>query len=82
MGNECKTYTATTVFPAEVWADTRTDSLFSKHKMASFWNGSRMKGYSLAGVVEGALIGTNSASGGIATCESQIDITQNVHVEA
>ena len=39
-------YSATTVFPADVCADTKTDWLFSKHFSDSFWNGSRMKGYS------------------------------------
>lgn len=39
-------YSATTVFPADVCADTKTDWLFSKHFSDSFWKGSRMKGYS------------------------------------
>lgn len=62
------TYTATTVLPADVWADTRTDWLFSRHSRASFWKGSRINGYSLAGFSIIGFRGTNSASGGIATC--------------
>lgn len=42
-------YSATTVLPADVCADTKTDWLFSMHKIASFWNGSKTNGYSLAG---------------------------------
>ena len=30
-------YSATTVFPAEVWAATNTLSLVSKHRTACFW---------------------------------------------
>lgn len=40
------THSAHTVFPAEVWADTRTDWLLSIHRIASRWKGSRRKGYS------------------------------------
>lgn len=40
------THSAHTVLPAEVCADTRTDSLLSIHKMASRWKGSRINGYS------------------------------------
>ena len=40
-----KTYSAMTVLPAEVWADTRTDCWLSKHLMASCWKGSKIKGY-------------------------------------
>lgn len=40
------THSAQTVLPAEVCADTSTDSLLSIHKMASRWNGSRINGYS------------------------------------
>lgn len=40
------THSAQTVLPADVCADTSTDSLLSMHKMASRWNGSRTKGYS------------------------------------
>ena len=61
------THTATTVLPAEVCADTSTDWLFSKHNRASFWNGSKMNGYSLAGLPSGVLRGSNSVSGGMAT---------------
>ena len=61
------TYTATTVLPADVWADTKTDWLFSKHKRASFWNGSSMNGNSLAKLSGILDKGTNSASGGSAT---------------
>ena len=42
-------YSALTVLPAEVCADTSTDSFRSMHLIASRWNGSRMNGYSLAG---------------------------------
>lgn len=51
------TYSATTVFPADVWADTNTLWLFSMHKIASFWKGSNRKGYSLAGTELGGLKG-------------------------
>lgn len=61
------THTATTVFPAEVWAETKTDWLFSKHNMASFWKGSRMNGYSLEGLLWDCCKGTKSRSGGTAT---------------
>lgn len=46
--NTCSTdtHSAHTVLPAEVCADTRTDSLLSIHKMASRWKGSRINGYS------------------------------------
>ena len=60
-------YTATTVLPADVWADTSTDWLFSKHNNASFWKGSRMKGYSFAGLAVVDFNASNTASGGIAT---------------
>lgn len=40
------THSAQTVLPAEVCADTSTDSLLSIHKIASRWKGSRIKGYS------------------------------------
>lgn len=40
------THSAQTVLPAEVCADTSTDSLLSMHRIASRWNGSRTKGYS------------------------------------
>ena len=39
-------YSATTVLPAEVCADTRTDCEFSMHRIASLWNGSSTNGYS------------------------------------
>lgn len=67
-----KTYSATTVFPADVWADTNTDWLFSRHNTASFWNGSRMNLYSFAGFSAEGLRGTNSSSGGIATYNKRI----------
>lgn len=50
-------YSATTVFPADVWADTRTDWLFSMHKIASRWNGSKTNLYSFAGGVVGWMRG-------------------------
>lgn len=62
-----RTYTATTVFPADVWAETSTDWLFSKHSKASFWKGSRINGNSWAGFSGGGFKGINSSSGGIAT---------------
>lgn len=40
------TYSAHTVFPADVCADTKTDWLLSTHWMASLWKASRMNGYS------------------------------------
>ena len=62
------TYSATTVLPADVCADTSTDWLFSKHNMASFWKGSKVNGYSLAGIVFGlTLSGWYSTSLGNAT---------------
>lgn len=41
-------YSATTVLPADVCADTSTDWLRSRHAMDSRWKGSRVKGYSCA----------------------------------
>lgn len=41
-------YSATAVLPAEVWAETRTDSLRSKHAMETCWKGSSVKGYDFA----------------------------------
>lgn len=37
-------YSATTVFPADVWAAMKTDSLFSKQRTACFWKVSNSKG--------------------------------------
>lgn len=37
-------YSATTVFPADVCAETRTDSSRSMEAMATFWKGSSSKG--------------------------------------
>ena len=39
-------YSATTVFPADVWAETNTDCMFSMQRSDSFWNGSNTNGYS------------------------------------
>ena len=36
------TTSATTVFPAEVWAETKTDWSFSRHNTDLDWNGSRV----------------------------------------
>ncbi len=55
--SKCLTYSATTVLPADVWAETRTDWLFCKHNIASRWNGSRLNLYSLAGGPTGAFNG-------------------------
>ena len=60
-------YSATTVFPADVWADTRTDWEFSMHRRASRWKGSSTKGNSLTGVEESGLRRLYSTSGGTAT---------------
>ena len=38
-------YSATTVFPAEVWAATKTLSWFSKCRIACFWNTSNSNGH-------------------------------------
>lgn len=51
-------YSATTVFPADVWAETKTDWSFSMHWMASFWNASRTNVYSLAGGPDAGVNGT------------------------
>ena len=37
-------YSATTVLPAEVCAETNTDSLLSIHEMAVSWKGSKTNG--------------------------------------
>lgn len=42
-------YSAMTVLPADVCADTSTDSLRSMHEMDVLWKGSRVKGYVRAG---------------------------------
>ena len=42
-------YSATTVLPADVCADTSTDWLFSMQRRASRWNASRANGYSCDG---------------------------------
>ena len=41
-------YSAIAVLPADVWAQTRTDSSDSMELMALTWKGSRVKGYFLA----------------------------------
>lgn len=41
-------YSATAVLPAEVWAETRTDSFLSRQATDTLWNGSSSKGYVLA----------------------------------
>lgn len=46
LSERAMAYSATTVFPAEVCADTNTDWQFSMHRSASFWNGSSTNGYS------------------------------------
>jgi hypothetical protein len=71
--NKYLTYSATTVFPADVWAETSTDWLFCKHVIASRWNGSRLNLYSLAGGPTGAFNGTYSKFGGKTTW-LQIDL--------
>ena len=53
-------YSAVTVFPAEVCADTSTLSLFSMHRMASSWNGSSWNLYVFAGALVGFLSGFSS----------------------
>lgn len=61
------TYSATTVLPAEVCAETRTDSFLSIHEIEMRWNGSRVKGQVFAGFSgkTGSNISfTNSISGG------------------
>lgn len=45
-------YSAMTVFPADVCADTRTDSLRSMHEMDVLWKGSRVNRYVRAGSLE------------------------------
>ena len=52
-------YSATTVLPADVCAETRTDSSRSMHATAAFWNGSSSNLYSFAGIVPS---GTSSES--------------------
>ena len=42
-------YSAQTVFPAEVWADTRTDSPRSMHAHAALWKPSSRNGNLRAG---------------------------------
>ena len=43
-------YSATTVFPAEVWAATRTQCPYSILYIALFWKSSSSKGYVIAGL--------------------------------
>lgn len=43
------TYSATTVLPAEVCADTNTDWLLSTQSIDSSWKGSNVNGYFFAG---------------------------------
>lgn len=61
------TYSATTVFPADVWAETNTDCKLSMHMIASFWKGSKMKLYCFAGSELIGVSGTYSWFGGMAT---------------
>lgn len=79
--NEKRTYSATTVFPADVCAETNTDCKLSMHIMASFWKGSRIKLYCFAGSDVSGINGTYSWLGGNATscvhpsCVSKVCIT-------
>lgn len=61
------TYSAITVLPADVWAETSTDWLLSTHKMDSFWKGSNVNGYVLAGSPLRGCKGTYGWPGGQAT---------------
>lgn len=72
------TYSATTVFPADVWADTNTDCKLSMHSIASFWNGSNIKLYCLAGSEVSGKSGEYSWFGGIATSCVQPSCVSNV----
>ena len=73
-------YSAQTVFPAEVCAETRTDSSRSMQLTAAFWNGSSSKAYSFAGFRPAASAGltrlsmssVGSSPGGIATSCLQV----------
>lgn len=60
-------YSATTVLPADVWAETRTLWLLSMHRIAWRWKGSSTKGYSLAGTPLNGCKGMYSWSGWTAT---------------
>lgn len=62
-----RTHSAMTVFPAEVWADTRTDCMLSIQRIASVWNESRTNLYSRSGGPCRGCNGWYSVFGGIAT---------------
>jgi len=65
---------ATTVLPAEVCAETRTDWELSRQQIAAFWNGSNSNGNSLAGFPLFILSGANSWSNGMQTCRFLINV--------
>lgn len=46
LSDTAMAYSATTVLPADVWAETKTDWLLSIHCMAWRWKASNTKGYS------------------------------------
>ena len=56
-------YSATTVFPLEVWAQTKTFSWFSKRRILLFWNSSNSNGKVMGGfsILENAEISKSSS---------------------
>lgn len=66
------TYSAITVLPADVCAETNTDWLLSTQHMDSFWKGSNVNGYVFAGSPKLLCNGPNSWPGGHATSCVQV----------